>query len=102
MSLNARVARSLIQKCPPYPWTVKGFQSLLETLPMNTRSGDTPPRQGVTDEDVRAYVRKALRENPEARHTTLLRVYREAGYACEQKRFGRLFKEVEKNHAGTD
>jgi hypothetical protein len=37
-----------------------------------------------------------------ARHTALLRAYREAGYACEQKRFGRLFKEMEQSHAGAN
>lgn len=101
MSLNARVARRVLERCPPYPWTVTGFQNLLEELPMDEPQGKTPSRQVVTDDDVRTYVRNALRENPKARPTTLLRLYRESGYACEQKRFGRLFKEVEQRHAGT-
>ncbi len=99
MSLNARVARCIIEKGPTYPWTVAGFQRLLETLRMDEAAEQPPARKAVTDEDVRAFVRNALRANPRARHTTLLREYREAGYACEQKRFGRLFKEVEQSHA---
>lgn len=102
MSLNVRVARSIIEKGPKYPWTVAGFQRLLETLPMDESTGRSPTREAVRDEDVRTFVRKALRANPGARHTTLLREYREAGYACEQKRFGRLFKEVEQSHARAD
>ena len=67
---------------------------------MTEPMGQTPQRKPVSDEDVREYVRKALRENAKSRHTTLLRLYRESGYACEQKRFGRLFKEVEQSYAG--
>ena len=66
---------------------------------MNEVAKQSAARKAVTDEDVRVFVRNALRANPRARHTTLLREYREAGYACEQKRFGRLFKEVEQSHA---
>jgi hypothetical protein len=101
MSLNARVARGVIEQHPPFPWTVTGFQDLLEKLPMTEPVGQTPQRKPVSDEDVREYVHNAIRENPKARPTTLLRLYRELGYACEQKRFGRLFKEVEQSHAGT-
>ena len=99
MSLNARVARGVIEQHPPFPWKVTGFQDFLERLPMTEPVAQTPQRQPVSDADVREYVRNALRENPKARPTTLLRLYRESGYACEQKRFGRLFKEVEQSHA---
>ena len=102
MSLNARVARSIIEKKPNYPWTVAGFQRLLERTPMDESGGRAPSRKAVTDEDVRIFVRNALRANPMARPTALLRAYREAGYACEQKRFGRLFKEMEQSHAGAN
>jgi hypothetical protein len=102
MSLNARVARSIIEKAPTYPWTVTGFQRLLERIPMDKSEGRAPSRKAVTDDDVRIFVRNALRANPMARHTALLRAYREAGYACEQKRFGRLFKEMEQSHAGAN
>jgi hypothetical protein len=69
---------------------------------MDEAAEQPPARKAVTDEDVRVFVRNALRANPQARHTTLLREYRESGYACEQKRFGRLFKEVEQSHARTN
>jgi len=101
MSLNVRVARSVLEKRPPYPWTVQGFRHVLENLPMTAPTGDKSHRRAVTDDDVRQYVSKAIHENPRVRHTTLLRRYRESGYACEQKRFGRLFKEVEQKHART-
>jgi hypothetical protein len=101
MSLNARVARGVIEQHPPFPWNVTGFQGLLERLPMTEPRDQAPQRKPVTDEDVREYVRHALRADPKARHTALLRLYRESGCACEQKRFGRLFKEVELSHAGT-
>lgn len=102
MSLNARVARSIIAREPKYPWTVADFQHLLEALPMEETTERVPARKPVSDEDVRVFVRKALHANPRARHTSLLREYREAGYACEQKRFGRLFNEVKQKHAGAN
>ena len=69
---------------------------------MDEAAGRSPARKAVTDEEVRVFVRNALNANPRARHTSLLREYRQAGYACEQKRFGRLFKEVEQSHAGAN
>ncbi len=101
MSLNARVARNLIENAPPGSWTVNGFQELLQKIPAVESDCDRPSRVAVTDDDVRQYVESALHKAPASRHTTLLRLFREAGFACEQKRFGRLFMEVEQSHGRT-
>ena len=101
MSLNVRAARRAIENGSEWPWTVKTFQEALQDIPVNMVDVDKPNRSTVTDDDVRAYVKGALDKSPTNRHTNLLRLYREAGFACEQKRFRRLFIEVEKNYAGT-
>ena len=59
----------------------------------------TTKRQQTTDEEVKKFVMKAFRRRQEPRHSSLLRDYRDQGYACEQKRFRRLFQEVERKHA---
>ena len=102
MSLNARVARNLIENALPSSWTVSGFQELLRNIPAAESVCDRPTRVAATDDYVRQYVKNALRTAPTSRHTTLLRLFREAGFACEQKRFGRLFMEVEQSYGRTN
>jgi hypothetical protein len=48
-------------------------------------------RHRATDEEVRAFIREALRTNGWATHTRLLREFRSSQRACEQARFASLF-----------
>ena len=100
MSLNARVARAAIERNQKWPWTVRSFQEAVDSIPLPHGIDLGPPkRQPTTDEEVKKFVRKAFRSRQEPRHSSLLRDYRDQGYACEQKRFRRLFQEVERNYA---
>jgi hypothetical protein len=45
-----------------------------------------------------AFVKSALKASPRLTHTPALRMWRESGRACEQKRFRRLFQEVASSH----
>lgn len=47
----------------------------------------------MTDEEVRRFIRRELGSAPDSSHTGLLRTLRDAGKACEQKRFRNLFHE---------
>lgn len=93
-SLNARAARLALQNLP--------FDSLRASV-MRKRIGEIASEQPevpdlertpATDEEVREFLRAALRENEKAKHSPLLRVFRDSGRACEQSRFATLFKEV--------
>lgn len=54
----------------------------------------TYDRRPMTDEQVRVWIERRLRRDPDIAKTTLLRAFRDAGLRCEQKRFGKLFEEV--------
>ncbi len=49
-------------------------------------------RQPISDAEVRAHVVRLKATDPSLSATRALRILRDAGIACEQKRFGRLFR----------
>ena len=51
-------------------------------------------RAPMTDSQIAATIRKVLREQPGLSATRALRIVRDSGIACEQKRFGALFRDV--------
>jgi hypothetical protein len=53
-----------------------------------------PEREAVSDNVVIAFIRQMLTSSPNAKHSALLRVFREGGHACEQKRFRSLYQDV--------
>lgn len=94
-SLNARVGAHLIQNYPPWAWSAQRIQPHANLWMASLPPLDRPQREGVTDEQARALIRKALRQNPNASHSALLRELRAAGVACEQKRFRDLFNTMQ-------
>ena len=52
-------------------------------------------RQQVSDAEVRAHVVRLKTTDPSLSATRALRILRDAGIACEQKRFGQLFRTTE-------
>ncbi len=52
-------------------------------------------RQPVSDAEVRAHVVRLKTTDPSLSATRALRILRDAGIACEQKRFGQLFRTTE-------
>ena len=95
MSLNVRVARWLVSNVPETPWTVGLFEEALQQLPKSDKAKAVPKRAAMSDAEVCRFIDEAFQNEDGLRHSSLLRRYRDAGYACEQKRFSRLFKEVE-------
>ena len=94
-SLNARVGRAILERVNE--WGVNRVEigrGLLERL-KELDPYLQPKRKIREDDDVRAYIRTALSANPRAAHSRLLRSFRTEGYACEQGRFRRLYREVQ-------
>ena len=93
-SLNVRIARKILGEsdrwAPRCATLTKRFKGLL------SRQKDfvQPQRTPMSDGEVRTYVRKALKKNPTLTRSPLLRLLRDSGRACEQKRFGGLFLEA--------
>lgn len=57
------------------------------------RRPDVYARQPLSDEDVLRYVRTLRNGDPKLSKTRALRQLRDAGHACEQRRFGELFEQ---------
>ncbi len=94
-ALNVRVARSLLRAADG---KAEVTTSDLALILRRMAHGLPPPRvhdrRKMTDDEVRAYVIQARRDDPRVSKTQLLRALRESGAACEQVRFGALFAEL--------
>lgn len=99
-SLNIRLARHLIDNTTPSQWSRKKLHTLLagwlEEQPERVRYDRAP----MTDDEVLKVIRRALKADPAARPTPLLRRLRDSGRACEHSRFVRLFHETARPNHG--
>jgi hypothetical protein len=92
-TLNVRVAADLLSK--GFTSRVKATNYLADLLKMQ------PPirryeRERLTDEQALRMIGEALARIPGASASRLLREFRDAGYACEQARFGALHRSLTK------
>ncbi len=94
-SLNMRVALMALVSCrrsrPTYSVFRKKLAYLMRAQPELTKFDRRP----IADAEVRQFILRELNKDSAARHTPLLRKLRDNGRACEQKRFTRLFREVQ-------
>lgn len=93
MSLNVRVLREVLRGGTAPPRT-QDVAAQVATLASGLAPFQKPRRAPLTDDEVRAYLREELHRSPGARWSPLHRRLRDAGSACEQKRFRRLHEEV--------
>jgi hypothetical protein len=93
-SLNVRITQKMVAEMPSW------FPSLRRLANLTTSWLDAAPptvvydRVKLSDEAVRQFILDALRSDPTASHTALLRRLRDDGHACEQSRFRALFQET--------
>ena len=99
-SVNARVGKAILERVNEWGLTRdeigQGLLARLEELDPYTQ----PKRESRRDDEVRTYIRAALGVDPATAHSRLLRSFRAEGYACEQRRFRRLYEDVK--HAVPD
>jgi hypothetical protein len=93
MSLNVRVLREVLRGGTAPPRT-PDVAARVAALASGLAPFQKPRRAPLTDDEVRAYLREELYRSPGARWSPLHRRLRDAGSACEQKRFRRLHEEV--------
>lgn len=92
-SLNARVARRLLQSVDRKDLSVDKLTELSQALDRSARRV-VPPRIANSDSEVEAFIRDHLAEFPTTSKTRLLQEFRGKGRACEQKRFGEIYSRV--------
>lgn len=97
MSLNVRVAKRILARTPAWPFRhsslVRTYQRLLAQQP----AIKSYERQPITDKEVKRFIKMQIRANPKMRHSPMLRLLRDKGFACEQKRFRALFQAIDGN-----
>ena len=94
-SLNIRLARKALLELrktgPTLPALKRKFKKLLTQHPPLA----TYHRIPMTDEEVKRFIKFAIREDPQKRFSPLLRELRDSGHACEHRRFASLFRNVQ-------
>lgn len=90
-SINIRIARHMLQHIDPNNLSMATasdeIRRLLDAAPPLMRYD----RRQIDDQAITEFILQQQRSNPQASHTRLLRELRNAGWACEQQRFRRLF-----------
>jgi hypothetical protein len=91
-SLNARVARFLFSLPADSEPTVDHWSAKLGLIEGQTRVSQS--REPQSDVEVARFIESRLKTSPLASKTRLIEEFRAAGRACEQKRFGELYKRL--------
>lgn len=91
VSLNARLARLIIKGRDLHGFhraeVAAYLESALAGKPVRTRL----TRTKITDDEISGFIKDLKTRVPKISASTALRALREAGWACEQFRFGQLF-----------
>lgn len=93
LSLNARLARFVLEKCHQ-DLRFNVVREALESVSCDLPPLDAPNRQALSDDEVRDRILELLESETHPSHSRFLRILRDSGYACEQGRFRRLYKDV--------
>ena len=94
-SLHARVARDILEDAvAARPLDARALAKQFRDRVARCPRSMVPDRRSATDEEVLEFISRERLRTPQARHTRLLRLFRDGGSACEQSRFRRLFEEA--------
>jgi len=96
-SLNVRVARKIVTEASRWPIRASVLQKRYESLLCRLPELKKHERKIMTDTQILAFIRDAKVRTPKIARTPLLRELRSLGYACEQSRFAKLFRQGQEN-----
>lgn len=94
ISLNVRVAAQLVATADDHEFQFDQARAQLAGMLDLQPDLPTYDRMPLTDDEVRLFIENELDDEPGASQTALLRRLRESARACEQKRFGVLYRDV--------
>jgi hypothetical protein len=92
--LAARTARHLLTQADAWPPAASALQNAYARLVSDLERPKPPDRERHGDDDVRVFIDEQLEHGSAIGWTKLLRLWRESGHACEQKRFRGLYQEA--------
>ncbi|MGW1802212.1 hypothetical protein ACWCQN_41545 [Streptomyces sp. NPDC001984] len=90
-SLNVRMAASWLEHCTPSRLITPTAQARWKTWADQVAHPEHYARRPMTDERVVAFIKEMKDRHPDYSRTRLLRLLRDQGMACEQKRFAGLY-----------
>ncbi|MDX3569515.1 hypothetical protein [Streptomyces sp. ID05-47C] len=90
-SLNVRMAASWLEHCTPGRLTDPQAQARWHQWASQAARLERYDRTPVSDEIVIAFIQEMKLLHPDSSRTRLLRLFRDKGMACEQKRFAGLY-----------
>ncbi|MET9085555.1 hypothetical protein ABZX77_27345 [Streptomyces sp. NPDC004237] len=90
-SLNVRMATSWLEHCTPGHLITPAAQARWKTWADQAARPERYSRRPMTDEAVIDFIEKSKDSHPGYSRTRLLRLLRDQGMACEQKRFADLY-----------
>ncbi len=93
MTLNARAAGAYLSVIGDALIGAPESRQLWQRWADERRKSESFDRRGLSDEAVQEFIRASIEPAPVSR-TRLLAQMRQAGWACEQSRFARLYNEV--------
>lgn len=96
-SLILRMARRWMSQRSGADLFCEADQRRWATWARSVRRPESYDRIPMSDAEIAGFIRNLLREDPSYSATRALRALRDGGYACEQKRFGALFRGVAKS-----
>jgi len=76
------------------PLTHANLQNHIDTKLSQYKTFTMPQRKHLPDNEIRKKIKQMILDNNISSASKGLSYYRKQGFACEQKRFGKLFKEV--------
>jgi len=94
-SLHARTARHLLKEAS-LPLDAHVLRATFERIASRAKPLKANSREHRSDSQVRAFIRSQLKDGSRS-CTALLRLYRDSGFRCEQKRFRNLFAEARRS-----
>lgn len=90
-SLNTRMAASWLEHCTPGRLISPEAQARWDAWASQAARPERYARTPMSDELVVAFIKEMKALHPDSSRTRLLRLFRDKGMACEQKRFADLY-----------
>ena len=100
ISLNARVGRKVLIEAGRWPLNISLLKDRYSRLIAKQPDIHRYERCPMSDTEIIQYIKAAIKQTPDLTATRTLREFRDKGNACEQKRFGKLFREVKGESSG--
>lgn len=91
MSINVRVAARIMEELSEHRLNVENSRALVSDLTTSAPELERFGRRALSDDEVIDFITGHLLEDRSMSHSRLLRLLRDSGSACEQRRFRSLY-----------